>query len=198
MTIPEPRFSHFFAVRCLLGVLFQLSIPELTAAAYTTCSPTLCALFGQELLLCLPCDSQPCCATSLCHTCPAPTPTVLTEILCSACIYFVSFVVRKGGWKPQLWKKQVWSALTRFFWLSFLFSSMCVYTQSTALSFFPKPGSNYTLSLCCSLSPSTTNPNVVINASLLQVLYLLVSFSTQPVCASFKSHQAAADVTLVT
>lgn len=153
---------------------------------------------GRNFSFAYPVIHSPSCATSLCHTCPAPTPTALTEILCSACIYFVSFVVRKGGWKPQLWKKQVWSALTRFFWLSFLFSSTCVYTQSTALSFFPKPGSNYTLSLCCSLSPSTTNPNVVINASLLQVLYLLVSFSTQPVCASFKSHQAAADVTLVT
>lgn len=90
---------------------------------------------------------------------------------------------------------QVWSALTRFFLLSFCSFSMCVYTQSTALSFLPKPGSNYTLSLCCSRFSSATNPNLVVNTSFLQVLHL-----PEPSLhsASFKSHQAGADVTLVT
>lgn len=79
--------------------------------------------------------------------------------------------------------EQVWSALTRFFWLSFCFSSMCVYTQSTALSFLPKPGSNYTLSLCCFHFCSATNPNPVVNTSLLQVLHLPAAFSnTACVC----------------
>lgn len=115
--------------------LFQLSIHELRAAAYTTCSPTLCALFGQELFW-LPYDSQPCCATSLCHTCPAPTPTALTEILRSACIYFVSFITKKRGWKPQLWKASVVSSDKVF--LAFLFSfPPCVFTHRAQ----PRPSS---------------------------------------------------------
>lgn len=90
----------------------------------------------------------------------------------STLLIFIFFCSKKGGWKPQVWKESVVN-YDKVFWLSFLSSSMCAYIQSTALSFLPKLGSNYTISrLFSPLSSSTTNRNLFINTSLVYVLYL--------------------------
>lgn len=67
--------------------------------------------------------------------------------------------------------KQVWSTMRRF---SGFPSSL-----PPCMSFLPKPGSSYTISLLSSLSSLATNTNPVINTSLMHVLCLIAVSSTK-------------------
>lgn len=100
-------------------------------------------------------------APGMCVLLPHPQSSHKSSTL----LTFVSFVVKRMALKPQLWKTSVVNS-NKVFWLSFLSSSVCVYIQSIALSSLPKPGSNYAISLLCSLFSSTINTNLIINTSL--------------------------------